>query len=50
MLAQDNDLIYVEGFAVGVFPTLHGWCVDDAGNVIDPTWPDGRGKEYYGVP
>ena len=48
-LAHDHrDLIYCEGYALGaILPVLHAWCVDNKGNVIDPTWNDG--KDYFGV-
>jgi hypothetical protein len=42
------ELIYVEGFAAGIIPTAHAWCVDRKGRVYDPTWQDGQ--EYFGVP
>lgn len=42
------SLIYCEGYAVGVIPVLHGWCVTRRGTVIDPTWHDG--KDYFGIP
>jgi hypothetical protein len=38
---------YCEGFAIGVIPTHHGWCIDEEGYVVDPTWEDGT--EYWGV-
>lgn len=49
-----DGLIYCEGYAAGVIPVLHGWCVDRGGNVIDPTWTGtgGRpslGTEYFGI-
>lgn len=50
-LAEDFDLIYVEGYATcsGLgFPIFHAWCVDQEGNVYDPTWKNG--DEYFGVP
>jgi len=47
-LADGRRLVYVEGFAVGVIPVMHAWCVDEKGNIYDPTWEDGR--EYFGVP
>lgn len=45
---------YCEGYAVSMIPTMHAWCLDKDGKVIDPTWRDkgkwGRqGKEYYGI-
>jgi hypothetical protein len=45
------DLQYVEGYAISgptSYPMFHAWCVDQAGVVYDPTWPDGR--EHFGVP
>lgn len=46
-----EDLTYVEGFATsdrtGGLAFLHAWAVGADGNVIDPTWPDG--KTYFGV-
>lgn len=35
---SDENLTYCEGIAIGVIPTLHAWCVDPKGRVIDPTW------------
>lgn len=44
-------LRYVEGLALGVIPTFHAWCVRDGSlEVIDPTWDDRLGIEYYGIP
>ena len=42
-----SDLTYCEGYAMGIIPVLHAWCIDSEGQVIDNTWPDG--SEYYGV-
>jgi hypothetical protein len=39
---------YCEGYALGVIPMPHAWCIDSAGYVIDPTWRDGAA--YFGVP
>lgn len=48
MLMLDNpSYLYVEGYATGIIPVMHAWCIDKKGNVIDPTWADG--KEYFGV-
>jgi hypothetical protein len=43
---------YVEGYAlsVGGLVFAHAWCVDDRARVHDPTWPDGAGLAYLGVP
>jgi len=51
MLAtRDDDLVYVEGFAVNIIPTGHAWCWSlSEGRVVDPTW-GGGGREYFGVP
>lgn len=46
------DLIYVEGYALGVFPVLHAWCVDKEGLIHECTWrPELRTTDdYYGIP
>lgn len=41
LTAQEHDLAYVEGFACRMLTTMHAWCEDDEGRVIDPTWSDG---------
>lgn len=40
---------YVEGYALGLIPTLHAWCVDTEGRVIETTWERQDGI-YFGVP
>jgi hypothetical protein len=47
-----SGLFYVEGFAsLGLGLVLpHAWCVDSSGMVQDPTWPDGDGAAYLGIP
>ena len=45
--ALQHGYDYVEGYAIGVIPMLHAWCVDKNLNVIDPTWEDGAC--YFGV-
>ena len=37
-----NDLTYCEGYAMGIIPVLHAFCIDAKGNVVDNTWRDGR--------
>lgn len=44
------DLTYVEGYAAGVLPMPHAWCVDAEGNVVDNTWRDCARCDYYGIP
>lgn len=42
---DDKGLIkYVEGYAVNIIPTLHGWC-EINGKLIDVTWKNDR-KEF----
>lgn len=49
-MALRHPVTYVEGCAcqVELRPTLHAWCVDDHGNVLDRTWKHARA--YFGVP
>jgi hypothetical protein len=48
-LALKSNLAYCEGFALAFgVPFLHGWCVDDHGNVIDVTWEEAS-QAYFGV-
>jgi hypothetical protein len=50
-LAAKTGMRYVEGLAVtrkDCMAVQHGWCVDDAGDVIDSTWLN-RGLLYLGV-
>lgn len=49
-LAILSRLHYVEGYAIAGdigLPLQHAWCVDDAGQVFDPTWADGH--TYFGM-
>lgn len=40
--SSDSALRYVEGYAcldgAWIYPSRHGWCIDDEDRVIDPTW------------
>lgn len=47
LLAVEHNLIYYEGYAMGVIPVLHAWCLDKDFHVIDTTWE--TGTEYFGV-
>jgi hypothetical protein len=49
-LALRSGLVYVEGFAAGIIPVLHAWCLDSGGKVVDPTWHALLNPVYYGVP
>jgi hypothetical protein len=54
LLAFIYELDYVEGYAMHAdvrldHPVEHAWCVDAKGNVIDPTWHEKVGREYFGV-
>lgn len=44
------ELTYVEGYATGIIPVEHAWCVDESGKVVDTTWDDSQQCAYYGVP
>jgi hypothetical protein len=49
-LAIETGWTYCEGYAMGYFPTMHAWVVDDEGFVIDNTWRDDQpAREYLGV-
>jgi hypothetical protein len=50
MLAlEDDDLVYIEGYAASVIPTEHAWCWSLSGKrIVDPTWE--RGLAYMGIP
>jgi hypothetical protein len=55
-LSQKKGYRYVEGMATSIIPCDHAWCVNDQGEVIDPTWGKTflSGKErgpadYFGV-
>ncbi len=50
-IGSDN-LVYCEGFASGVIPTSHAWCLDlKTGLVVDPTWVGiDEDRDYFGIP
>jgi hypothetical protein len=50
------QLRYTEGYAIATIdddftgiPVQHAWAVDDAGRVMDPTWPDAGRSAYFGI-
>ena len=47
LLSMETSYYYAEGYALSIIPTIHAWCINKKGKVIDPTWEDG--KEYYGI-
>lgn len=52
-LAIEHDLVYVEGYAAGLIPTLHAWCLDSDGYVIETTWDEDHPSDqhiYLGIP
>lgn len=53
ILAMENpELTYVEGYACppGLIPVNHAWCVDRQWRVVDNTFDDAAGAQYFGVP
>lgn len=51
-MAAHTGLTYCEGFALDDLGTVdvHAWCARPDGTLADPTWPDGVGRAYLGVP
>jgi hypothetical protein len=48
-LAEAHSLVYCEGYALNLVPTVHAWCWNPkTGQVIDPTWGT-AGEAYFGV-
>lgn len=50
--SRRTQLRYVEGYALGIIPAHHGWCVDDEDRVVDPTWASTEtmlGTAYFGT-
>lgn len=44
---ETNTIKYCEGFGMSIIPMNHGWCVIND-KVIDLTWKDDEGKNYFG--
>lgn len=45
------ELIYCEGYACGVIPVHHAWCIDcETRETVDLTWDRGHAFGYYGIP
>ena len=48
-----ESAVYVEGYAIldlgedSPWPLEHGWIEKEDGRVVDPTWSDGIGAEYF---
>lgn len=53
LATQQSAYTYCEGYAMGIIPVLHAWCVDANGDVVDPTWNRGPrdriGMHYFGI-
>lgn len=50
LMWRRSDLIYCEGYAAGIIPVLHAWCVTKDGVVIDNTWDEPEKCGYFGIP
>ncbi|MGM4913213.1 hypothetical protein [Rhizobium sp. 768_B6_N1_8] len=49
---QREDVFYAEGYAIDgnlPIPIHHAWLVNEAGEVIDPTWGDTIDHVYFGI-
>jgi hypothetical protein len=45
-----GKLRYCEGYAAGVIPVEHAWCIDAEDRVVDPTWTgENLGELYFGI-
>ena len=49
MAASRFRLKYVEGYACGIIPVHHAWCVDDENRVYEVTWPSKMCYAYFGI-
>jgi hypothetical protein len=45
------NLVYCEGYACGLIPVHHAWCVDqETRSVVEVTWTRDNTFEYLGIP
>jgi len=52
-ILRHQDLVYVEGFAMGIIPVHHAWVATPEMKAIDVTWDEhlaGAEPTYFGVP
>ena len=52
LMMSNSELTYVEGYGISKtipLPIPHAYCVDEEGNVVDPTWDDQEDCIYFGV-
>lgn len=52
VLTRPEEFVYCEGWATSSMglPLQHAWCLDQRGNVVDPTWPHRENAQYLGIP
>ena len=50
VMSNPDDFLYVEGFGLGIIPTMHAWVIDRSGNVYDLTWRNVEHAAYIGIP
>lgn len=48
-LAVEEGLIYVEGYAAGIIPIQHAWCIEPGSNKVIDVTTDAL-AEYVGIP
>jgi hypothetical protein len=48
LYAMLHRLPYIEGYATGIIPVHHAWCLDAVGRVCEVTWKE-LGTDYFGV-
>lgn len=52
VITRSDEFVYCEGWATSSMglPLQHAWCLDQRGNVVDPTWPHRENAQYLGIP